>query len=77
MSLTGGNASQRRGNNVYFGNGIPALSPYLRENDTYFQTDTGLSNGVVLFEFVYSGTEWIKSPVSGVTTPPSWDNVSW
>jgi hypothetical protein len=77
MSLTGGNASQRRGNNVYFGSGAPALSPYLRENDTYFQTDTGLSNGAVLFEFIYSGTEWIKAPKSGVISPPEWTNVSW
>jgi hypothetical protein len=70
-------ASVCRVNNVYFGAGYPAPTPDLQENDTYFQTDTGLSTGAIILEFVWDGSEWIQAPTGGVSGPQSWTNVSW
>lgn len=63
---------------VLFGSSYPTPSPGLRENDTYFQTDNGLSNGTVLAEFVWDPTGWVQTVAGGgVSGPQSWTNVSW
>jgi hypothetical protein len=77
MSSTGGSINKSQASNVYFGAGFPVASPYLKENDTYFQTDNGLSSGVVLLEFVWDSSGWIQAPTNGAVSPPAWSNVSW
>lgn len=71
------NGSVSQANNVFFGTGYPVASDDLQENDTYFQTDTGLSTGAIILEFVWDGFEWIQAPTGGVNGPTSWTNVSW
>lgn len=64
---------------VLFGASYPTITANLRTNDTYMQTDTGLSSGNVLAEYVFSeeANNWILTPGGNVSNPVSWANAAW